>query len=55
MFTYDTETQKLRIRSLEKCLTMNKKLNLSMAKCDDKDEGQKWKLEHLKEDRLKIF
>lgn len=55
MFTYEIETQHLRIRSIDKCLTMNEDLQLSMEKCDKKDEGQKWKLEYLKEERLKIF
>lgn len=55
MFTYNPETQQLYINSIKLCLTMNKKYQLNMEKCDNKNEGQKWKLEHLKNERVKIF
>lgn len=55
MFTFNPNNTQLYIRHVNKCLTMDKKLQLHMEKCDSKNEGQKWKLEHLKEDRVEDF
>lgn len=55
MFTFDFDKQQLKMRSAKKCLAMTKKFNIVMENCDSKKDGQKWKLEHLKKDRLKEF
>ncbi|XP_070490427.1 putative polypeptide N-acetylgalactosaminyltransferase 9 [Chironomus tepperi] len=51
-FMYEPSTQHLILKSNVKCLEMTKDFNLSIEKCDKKNEAQKWKLENFDSKKL---